>query len=47
LCGGQPLKMENPHTPIKGITTHPRGNPQTERIDVERGLAKLARIVGN
>jgi hypothetical protein len=37
---------ENTPTPIKGITTHPRGNPAAEQIDVERGLAKLARIVG-
>jgi hypothetical protein len=38
---------ENTHTPIKGITTHPRGNPPTEQTDVDRGLGKLARIVGN
>ena len=38
---------ENPHKPIKGITTHPRGNPPTETVDVDRGLGKLARIVGN
>ena len=38
---------ENTHTPIKGIIRTPRGNPETERTDVERGLAKLARIVGN
>ena len=38
---------ENPPKPIKGITTHPRGNPAAEQVDVDRGLAKLARIVGN
>ena len=35
--------------PIHGITTSPRGNPAVEKVDLahERGLAKLARIVGN
>ena len=33
--------------PIQGITTSPRGNPAVEKVDYERGLAKLARIVGN
>jgi hypothetical protein len=33
--------------PIHGITTSPRGNPAVEKVDYERGLAKLARIVGN
>jgi hypothetical protein len=38
---------ENTQRPIKGITKAPRGNPQPEKSDVDRGLAKLARIVGN
>jgi hypothetical protein len=36
---------ENTH--IRGIKTAPRGNPAIEKIDYERGLEKLARIVGN
>jgi hypothetical protein len=33
-------------TPIRGITTAPRGNPEVEQGDYERGLEKLARIIG-
>ena len=37
--------MEKPR--INGITTAPRGNQTVEQVDYERGLEKLARIVGN
>jgi hypothetical protein len=33
--------------PIQGITTAPRGNPDIERVDLERGIDKLERIAGN
>jgi len=33
--------------PINGITTKPRGNPELERVDLDRGIEKLARIVGH
>jgi hypothetical protein len=33
--------------PIRGITTTPRGNPELERADLDRGIEKLARIAGN
>jgi hypothetical protein len=36
---------ENPH--IRGIKTAPRGNPAIDRTDLERGLEKLARVVGH
>jgi hypothetical protein len=39
--------MEENTRRIKGITTAPRGNQDIERVDLERGLAKLERIVGN
>jgi hypothetical protein len=39
--------MEENSCRINGITTAPRGNPDVERVDLERGLAKLERIVGN
>jgi len=34
-------------TRIHGIRTTPRGNPDVDRVDLERGLEKLERIVGN
>jgi len=43
---GKPGMMADKR-PIHGITTSPRGNPAVEKVDYERGLAKLARIVGN
>jgi hypothetical protein len=39
--------MEENSRRINGITTAPRGNQDIERVDLERGLAKLERIVGN
>jgi hypothetical protein len=39
--------MEENIRRIKGITTAPRGNQDVERVDLERGLAKLERVVGN
>jgi hypothetical protein len=35
------------NTHIRGINTTPAGNPPVEKLDYERGLEKLARIVGN
>ena len=45
--GGKAHGMEENTRRINGITTAPRGNPDIERVDLERGLAKLERIVGN
>jgi hypothetical protein len=45
--GGKAQGMEENIRRINGITTTPRGNQDVERVDLERGLAKLERIVGN
>jgi hypothetical protein len=45
--GGKAHGMEENTRRIKGITTAPRGNQDVEKVDLERGLAKLERIVGN
>jgi hypothetical protein len=36
---------EKTPAPIRGITTVPRGNPPVDRVDLERGLGKLARVL--
>jgi hypothetical protein len=38
---------ENTTIRMNGIRTTPRGNQDVERTDLERGLEKLERIVGN
>ncbi|HEX3318289.1 MAG TPA: hypothetical protein VHR88_09735 [Solirubrobacteraceae bacterium] len=38
---------ENTTIRMNGIRTTPRGNPDVEKVDLDRGLAKLERIVGN
>ena len=45
--GGKAHGMEENPRRINGITTAPRGNQDIEKVDLERGLAKLERIVGN
>jgi hypothetical protein len=41
------MEMEEKRPPIPGIKTAPRGNQAIDKADVERGLEKLERVVGN
>jgi hypothetical protein len=41
------MEMEEKRHPILGIKTAPRGNQAVDKVDLERGLEKLERVVGN
>jgi hypothetical protein len=41
------MGMEEKRHPIPGIKTAPRGNQAVDKVDLERELEKLERVVGN